>query len=291
MIHQSLTHRVCPHHDITRHTAYLSCVHIMASLPGRAVRGGLPLGDAAAADAGGGRRRQRARHGRGDLQRASYLFSCSLGCLLCMCMWAVPSACCPMRPFPLPSLPPFEPPYYTNITPPHHQPSPLQQVNIIGWTAVGLIVTLLMSLCLLFGADAGPKDSLLYAKFQVWTQITRMEEGRVSVVWHVVESIRTDLNPRGKTVSYVARVGVGGVCSGCVVASVGSVWWSWSCEAFGINPRDLTASFLSTFLETNRPTRRAARWIRSKKEGRRQRRAEAARARGERRGVLLDFFT
>lgn len=31
---------------------------------------------------------------------------------------------------------------------------------------MGLIVTLLMALCLLFGADSGPKDSLLYAKFQ-----------------------------------------------------------------------------------------------------------------------------
>jgi hypothetical protein len=53
----------------------------------------------------------------------------------------------------------------------HHLPIPThhthQQVNIIAWTAVGLVVTLLMALCLLFGADSGPKDSLLYAKFQV----------------------------------------------------------------------------------------------------------------------------
>lgn len=49
----------------------------------------------------------------------------------------------------------------------------MAQVNIIGWTAVGLVVALLMSLCLLFGADSGPKDSLLYAKFQVRSGLKR----------------------------------------------------------------------------------------------------------------------
>lgn len=48
-------------------------------------------------------------------------------------------------------------------------------MNIIGWTTVGLIVTLLMSLCLLFGADSGPKDSLLYAKFQADTTGGKMD--------------------------------------------------------------------------------------------------------------------
>lgn len=42
----------------------------------------------------------------------------------------------------------------------------IDKVNVITWTAVGLIVVLLMALSLVFSADSGPKDSLLYAKFQ-----------------------------------------------------------------------------------------------------------------------------
>jgi hypothetical protein len=40
------------------------------------------------------------------------------------------------------------------------------KVNIITWTAVGLALVLLVSLCALCAVDSGPKDSLLYAKFQ-----------------------------------------------------------------------------------------------------------------------------
>lgn len=48
-------------------------------------------------------------------------------------------------------------------------------VNILTWTAVGLILVLLMALCLLFGADSGPKDSLLYAKFLADTSGGKMD--------------------------------------------------------------------------------------------------------------------
>ena len=56
--------------------------------------------------------------------------------------------------------------------PPSHPPS---QVNILTWTAVGLVLVLLMALCLLFGADSGPKDSLLYAKFLADTSGGKMD--------------------------------------------------------------------------------------------------------------------
>jgi len=59
-----------------------------------------------------------------------------------------------------PSLPPSLPP---------------PQVNILTWTAVGLVLVLLMALCLLYGADSGPKDSLLYAKFLADTSGGKMD--------------------------------------------------------------------------------------------------------------------
>lgn len=42
----------------------------------------------------------------------------------------------------------------------------IASVNIITWTSVGLVLILLMVLSVLCNADSGPKDSLLYAKFQ-----------------------------------------------------------------------------------------------------------------------------
>ncbi len=47
---------------------------------------------------------------------------------------------------------------------------------------MGLVVTLLMALCLLFGADSGPKDSLLYAKFQV-RKACSLSLGIVLLLW------------------------------------------------------------------------------------------------------------
>ncbi|GAB5037590.1 Hypothetical protein NocV09_09000120 [Nannochloropsis oceanica] len=48
-------------------------------------------------------------------------------------------------------------------------------VNILTWTTVGLILVLLLSLCLLYGADSGPRDSLLYAKFLADTSGGKMD--------------------------------------------------------------------------------------------------------------------
>ena len=51
----------------------------------------------------------------------------------------------------------------------------IAKVNIITWTAVGLVVALLLALSVVFSADAGPKDSLLYAKFQADTSGGKMD--------------------------------------------------------------------------------------------------------------------
>ena len=45
----------------------------------------------------------------------------------------------------------------------------IASVNLLTWTAVGLVVVLLMAINVICSADAGPKDSLLYAKFQADT--------------------------------------------------------------------------------------------------------------------------
>lgn len=50
----------------------------------------------------------------------------------------------------------------TNVT-----SADIANINIVTWTATGLVVTLLMVMGCLLNADSGPKDSLLYAKFQV----------------------------------------------------------------------------------------------------------------------------
>ena len=51
----------------------------------------------------------------------------------------------------------------------------IASVNIITWTSVGLVVVLLFVMSALLAADSGPKDSLLYARFQADTSGGKMD--------------------------------------------------------------------------------------------------------------------
>jgi len=45
----------------------------------------------------------------------------------------------------------------------------IASVNLLTWTSVGLVLVLLLAINVICSADSGPKDSLLYAKFQADT--------------------------------------------------------------------------------------------------------------------------